>query len=192
MPIAPAPQLKAGLFARNVGGAKKDAGKKEAPKAAGPKGVPIEHRIGVQAPAETIWNIVYDLDRWNEWNPLYPQAAGVVRIGSQLTLTLALPGQAPRQIQPVVLEWVPNEQLHWRLTALGGLVKTVRYIEIEQLAEEGCIVSNGEIFGGLLGPLVAKRMGRAVFRGFREMNEALKDRAEAQWQARKSRPTSSR
>lgn len=185
MPMAPPPQLKAGLFARNLGAGKKDDKKKDAPKAAGPKGFPIEHRIGVQAPAEVIWDIIYDLERWSEWNPLYPKAAGTIRIGSPLTLTLAVPGQAQRQIQPVVLEWVPNEQLHWRLSLMGGLVKTVRYIEIEQLAEESCIVSNGEIFGGLLGPSLAQRMGRAVHRGFREMNEALKARAEAQWSAAK-------
>jgi len=99
-----------------------------------------------------------------------------------LSLTLALPGQAPRQIQPVVLEWVPNEQLHWKLSMMGGLVKTVRYIEIEQLAEASCIVSNGEIFGGLMGPSAAKQMGRAIHRGFKEMNEALKKAAEATYQ----------
>lgn len=178
MPMAPAPQLKAGLFARNPNAKPKGAAP-DAPKAAGPKGFAIEHRIGVQAPAETIWNIVRDLDRWADWNPTYPKAAGEIRIGATLAMTLALPGQQPRQIAPVVLEWVPNEQLHWKLSLMGGLVKTVRYIEIEQLAEASCIVSNGEIFGGWMGPSVAKSMGRAVHRGFREMNEALKARAEA-------------
>ena len=178
MPIAPAPQLKAGLFARTVGAPKKD-GPPAAPKAPGPKGVGIEHRIGVQASAETIWNILYDLERWQDWNPLYPRAAGVIRIGQPLSLTLAVPGQAAREIAPVVLEWVPNEQLHWKLSLMGGLVKTTRYLEIEQLAETSCIVANGEIIGGLMGPSVAKQAGRAIHRGFREMNEALKARAEA-------------
>ena len=186
MPIAPPPQLKAGLFARTVGAPKKPAGGAPAPKASGPRGVRIEHRIGIQAPAEVIWDVLYDLDRWSEWNPLYPKASGTIRIGSPLTLTLALPGQAPREIHPVVLEWVPNEQLHWRLTALGGLVKTVRYIEIEQLAEASCIVSSGEIFGGWLGTSVARQMGRAAHRGFVAMNEALKARAEAAWQAKQA------
>ena len=80
----------------------------------------------------------------------------------------------------MVLDWVPGEQLHWKLSMMGGLVKTVRYIEIEQLAEESCIVASGEIFGGLMGPSVGRQMGRAIHRGFREMNEALKARAEAQ------------
>jgi len=181
MPMAPMPQLKAGLFARTAGAPNKGA----PPKASGPRGVRIEHRIGVQAPAEAIWDVLYDLDRWAEWNPLYPKASGAIRIGAPLSLTLALPGQQHREIRPVVLEWVPNEQLHWRLSMMGGLVKTVRYIEIEQLAEESCIVASGEIIGGWLGPSAARRMGRAIHRGFVAMNEALKARAEAAWQAQR-------
>ena len=186
MPMAPAPQLKAGLFARNPTPAKPSDTQPAAPKAAGPKGLPIEHRIGVQAPPDVIWDVICDLARWSEWNPLYPKAEGTIRIGAALNMTLAVPGQAQRQIQPVVLDWVPGEQLHWKLSLMGGLVKTVRYIEIEQLAEASCIVSNGEIFGGMMGPSAAKRMGRTIHRGFREMNEALKARAEARWQARKA------
>ena len=179
MPMAPSPQLKAGLFARNPTAAKPKDAAQAAPKAAGPKGVRIEHRIGVQASAETIWNLIYDLDGWSTWNPLYPKAAGTIRIGSALDLTLALPGQAEREIHPVVLEWVPNEQLHWKLSMMGGLVKTVRYIEIEQLAETSCIVANGEIFGGMMGASVAKQLGRSIHRGFTQFSEALKARAEA-------------
>jgi hypothetical protein len=102
-----------------------------------------------------------------------------------LDLTLALPGQPEQQIRPTVLEWVPNEQLHWKLTMLGGLVKTIRYFEIESLAEASCIVSNGEIVGGLIGHRMGKRMARTIYRAFSDMNDALKARAEALWQARK-------
>jgi hypothetical protein len=45
-------------------------------------------------------------------------------------------------------------------------------------------VDNGEIFGGLMGPSLGKRMGRTVQRGFKAMNEALKARAEETWRAR--------
>lgn len=185
MPMAPLPPLKAGLFARTAA-ASKNKDPKAAPKASGPRGLRIEHRIGVQAPAEAIWAVIYDLERWGEWNPLYPKASGVIGIGKPLNLTLALPGQATRTIQPTVVEWVPNEQLHWKLSLMGGLVQSVRYIEIEQLAEASCIVDNGEIFGGLMGPSLAKQMGRAIHRGFANMGEALKARAEAAWQARAS------
>jgi hypothetical protein len=129
--------------------------------------------------------VLADLPAWEQWNPLYPKAAGEIRIGGALELTLALPGQKPQAIRPTVVDWVPNEQLLWKLSMAGGLVKTVRFLEIEVLAPGSCIVANGEFLGGLLGPRLGKRAGRAIYRGFREMNEALKARAEAEWRARK-------
>ncbi len=186
MPIAPQPQLKAGLFARGSG-----APKAPKPTATGipapkpPPGLPIEHRIGIQAPAEVIWEVIADLKSWHEWCALYPKAAGEIRIGGTLELTLALPGQVPQELRPTVMEWVPNDQLHWKLTMMGGMIRTIRYLEIESLGEASCIVTNGEIFGGFLGPSVGKRMGRSVYRAFSEMNEALKARGELLWQRRK-------
>jgi hypothetical protein len=185
MPIPPPPQLKAGLF--GSGGAPKAP--KSTPTGAAPakppSGVNIEHRIGIQAPPEVIWQVIADLPGWELWNPTYPKAAGEIRIGGQLEVTLALPGQQPQVLRPTVLEWVPNEQLHWKLTMLGGLIRNIRYIEIETLADASCIISNGEIIGGLMGGSVARRMGRSIHRGFAAMSEALKARAEAQYQAAK-------
>ena len=103
MPMAPAPQLKAGLFARNPNAKPKDSGP-AAPKAAGPKGFPVEHRIGIQASAETIWDLIYDLAGWSAWNPLYPEASGDIRIGSTLTLTTwwSIPEPASRSTSATV------------------------------------------------------------------------------------------
>ena len=188
MPLKQGPDLMAGPFGRK--GAMgprtmslKTEGRPPPPKPMG--GVRIEDQIGVQAPAELIWEIVHDLHLWEEWNPTYTRASGVIRIGEPLSLDLALPGQPVQEIRPRVLEWVPNEQLHWQLRLMGGMIKTVRYIEITTLSEAGCIVDNGEIFGGLMGPSLGKRMGRSVRQGFQAMNEALKARAEAFWADRR-------
>jgi hypothetical protein len=143
----------------------------------------IEHRIGVSAPAEVIWEILADIPGWEAWNPLYTQASGVIRIGEILVLTQALPGQKPEVIRPRVLDWVPYEQLHWNNVAGSGLVKTLRYMEIEKLGDEACIFSNGEIFAGLLGPTVAKAMRRSFKDGFCALSEAIKVRAEAAYAA---------
>ncbi|HVI34531.1 SRPBCC domain-containing protein [Phenylobacterium sp.] len=187
MGFTPPPQMKAGMFgSRGPAAGPQLPGAPKPVKPKGPTGIRIEHRIGVQAPAEVIWDVLYDLERWHEWNPLYPRAVGQIRLGETLDMTLALPGQAERQIQPVVLEWVPNEQLHWRLTLMGGLMKSIRFIEIDALSEAGCIVNNGELFQGLLAKSALRQVGRSVHRGFGQMNEALKARAEAAWQARQS------
>lgn len=143
----------------------------------------IEDRVGIQAPVETVWSLVHDLAGWGRWNPLYTRAEGIVRIGQMLTLTLELPGQPARTLHPIVMEWVPNEQLHWRQIAMRGWATRVHYIEIEKLTETSCIVSNGELVGGLLGPLTARSTKGALRRGFKAMNEALKAAAEAAFSA---------
>jgi len=143
--------------------------------------VKIEHRLGLPVPAEAIWAVISDFNHWSEWNPLYPRAEGVLRIGAPLSLDLALPGQAVRQIKPVILDWVPNDQIHWRLSLAGGLVKTIRYLEIEKLSETGCIFSNGEFFRGPLAGFMPRRLKSAMRQGFASMGEALKRKAEASW-----------
>ena len=189
MPFKPGPDLKAAPFQRKGAalGPKtlnlQTEGKPPPPK--GPSGFRIEDRIGIQAPAEVIWDVVHDLPRWSEWNPTYPRAEGEIRIGAVLTMDLVLPGQDRQEIKPRVLDWVPNEQLHWELKFLGGLIKTLRYIEITPLSEAGCVVDNGEFFGGLMGPSLGRRMRGPVRRGVLAMNEALKARAEALWAERK-------
>ena len=142
--------------------------------------IKIEHRLGIQAPPEVIWAVIFDVSTWHEWNPLYPKADGVIRIGSQLTLETKLPG-APPVIRPTVVDWVPNEQILWRLSLMGGLVRTLRYLEIEQLADTGCIFSNGEVFEGFLGRAAARRNRAALKAGFTVMGEAVKARVDATW-----------
>ena len=139
----------------------------------------IENRVGIAAPAEVIWEILADIPGWEAWNPLYPKASGVIRIGETLTLTLTLPGQKPEVIQPRVMDWVPLEQLLWSNSLGGGMVKTVRYIEIENLSAESCIFSNGEVYTGLLSPWVVKMLRPSIKAGFAAFSEAMKTQAEA-------------
>jgi hypothetical protein len=150
--------------------------------------VKIEHRLGIPAPAEAIWAAIADIAAWPAWNPLYTKVEGTLRIGAPLVLEVALPSQRPRTIRATVSDWVPNEQILWKVSLAGGLVKTIRYIEIEQLAETGCIFSNGEMFEGLLGPTLARRMRPAIRAGFAAMGEAVKARTLAAWRPDASGP----
>jgi hypothetical protein len=150
----------------------------------------IEHRIGIQAPAEVIWGLIADLDRWSEWNPLYTRAIGKISIGATLDLTLALPGEAPRQIQPKVMDWEPDAQLVWRLDLVPMLAHTVRYLEIEALSETGCVFNNGEFFHGMLGERAGRSKRRVIHEGFTALGETVKARAEAAWRAQGGRVTS--
>lgn len=148
----------------------------------------VEHRIGVQAPAEIVWEVVSEFERWGEWNPLYRRAEGQLKIGTALTLEQHLPGEPARVIQPIVQDWVPYEQLHWRSARLGGFVKTVRYLEIENMGQASATFSNGELMIGMLLRLVSRDERRKMRAAFTAMGEAVRDRAEAIWSERQKNP----
>lgn len=144
----------------------------------------VEHRIGVQAPAEVVWEVVSDFEGWAQWNPLYRKAEGVMKVGSTLVLEQHLPGQPPTVIQPIVQDWVPYEQLHWRSSRLGGFVTAIRYLEIENMGPANATFSNGELFMGLLLRFVSRDERRRLKAAFTQMGEAVRDRAEAIWSER--------
>jgi hypothetical protein len=145
----------------------------------------LEHRLGVKAPAAVIWEILADVPAWPQWTTIYSRASGVIGFGERLKLELALPGQPPQAIEPVIFQWEPNEVIHWRMKSMAGLIENVRFLEIETLSETGCIFSNGEIYGGLMGPSgSAVKQRRVIRRGFTALGEALRDRAEALWRER--------
>ena len=150
----------------------------------------IEHRLGIAAPAPVVWEALSDLDRWSEWNPLYPQVDGELRIGAELHLTEAPAGREPGPLRAKVLDWVPNEQILWTASERWGLVRRLRYLEIEKLSEEGCIFANGEDWSGRLARYVDRGRRRALYDGMAAMSEALRDRALGLWQARRGNPKS--
>lgn len=148
--------------------------------------VKLEHRLGVRAPAEVVWEILADVGGWPAWTGMYPQASGRIGYGERLALTVALPGQPLAQIEARIHDWGPNEAIHWRWSTWGGLVSTIRYLEIEAMSEEGCIFSNGELFRGPLGVRYAARVAKPLRRAFQDLGEAIRDRAEALWRERQS------
>lgn len=138
----------------------------------------IEHRIGVSAPIAAVWAVIADLDRWSEWNPIYPKASGRIAIGAPIDFRFEPPGAKPMDYRGIVGDWVPNEQLIWSAKFVGGLVTATRYIEIEPLSETGCILANGEMYQGPGVRLMPSKLKSSVRQAFQIMNERAKARIE--------------
>ena len=150
----------------------------------------IEHRLGIPAPASVIWEVLSDLPRWGEWNPLYTRAEGALRIGEALALTEAAPGLQPAALNPRIVDWVPDAQILWRASERWGLVSRLRYLEIETLSDEGCIFANGEDWYGRFARYVDRSRRRALYEGMEAMSHALRERAIELWRAGGEAPTS--
>ena len=142
----------------------------------------VEHRLGVQVPAPVLWDVIRDLESWPKWNPVYPKAKGRLGIGERLQLTERAGGQ-DRALTARVVDWVPNEQILWAASEMAGFAKRLRFIELEVLSPSGSLLSNGEIFSGLLAKSAFGGRKRALGQAYAAMSEAIKTRAEAAWAA---------
>ena len=149
----------------------------------------VEHRTGVQAPAEILWEVISDFETWSAWNPIHPRIEAALRIGTPVSVDLVVDSQPAKTIEAVVQDWVPYEQLHWRSTRMRGLITTIRYLEIERMSDVGSTFSNGELFMGPLVRLVSRDERRRLRAAYTRMGEAVKTRAEALWSQRQNTPT---
>ena len=149
----------------------------------------VEHRTGVKAPAELVWEVISDFSTWKDWNPVHPRMEGEMRIGTTLTVDLVLGEGQVTTIQPIVQDWVPYEQLHWRTKRLRGFVTAIRYLEIESMGPENSTFSNGELFMGSLVRWVSRDERRKLRAAYTRMGEAVRDHAEALWSQRQNSPT---
>ena len=138
----------------------------------------LEHRIGITASVEQVWEVLADVPGWAAWNPLYPKADGEIKIGQVLKLKVVIDGQPAREIEPVILDWAPYDHVHWKLKAMNGLINSIRYLELEKMSETSCIFSNGELFQGIVAPILVRPIRRQIRAGFEAMGEALKKRVE--------------
>lgn len=143
----------------------------------------VGHRIEIDAPSGLVWGLVADFEGWGAWNPLYTWTRGKAEPGRNLHFTVNLEGLKPQKGAAEVRAVRPNELFEYAISSLGGLLRTLRFVEVEEISPTRCAVINGEIMGGLLGAPISRALGDKVGKGLEGMNRSLRDIAERKWSA---------
>lgn len=139
----------------------------------------LRTEIEIQATAERVWQLLTDLPSFPQWNPFIRKASGNIRVGERLEVKLQPSGASAMTFRPTVLKVEPNREFRWLGHLLvRGLFDGEHCFTIEPLGESRVRFTQREIFKGLLVPLLARRLDADTRRGFEEMNQALKARAE--------------
>jgi hypothetical protein len=55
----------------------------------------ITSHVTIDAPVDAVWRTLTDLAAYSQWNPFITSAAGTVRRGERLNLTIQPPGGKP-------------------------------------------------------------------------------------------------
>lgn len=134
--------------------------------------------IDIDAPQETVWQVLTDFDSYHEWND-YTRIDGEPVVDTTLTVSPGPKAGRVPTFKPTVLQ-ADGTELRW----LGhlfvpGLFDGEHRFVVEDVGEGRSRLTQSETFSGVLVGLVTRLLGDSTERNFELVNEALKARAEA-------------
>jgi hypothetical protein len=135
--------------------------------------------IDIDADPEAVWAVLSDLPTYPSWNPFIREARGELAAGERLDLRMQPEGGRAMRFRPTVLNAEPGRELRWlgRLVAPGVFDGEHRF-SIEPIAGGSRLIQE-ERFTGVLVPLLANGLRKRTLPAFEQLNEALRERAEA-------------
>ncbi|MBI1306981.1 MAG: SRPBCC domain-containing protein [Bacteroidetes bacterium] len=138
----------------------------------------LQTEIAINAPAETVWSVLTDFEKFGEWNPFIKSITGDKFTGGKLTATLQPAGSNGMKFKPAILRYEENRELRWKGNLLvGGIFDGEHFFILEKVSDSSTRFIHGEIFTGILVPFVGAMLTKTK-QGFEMMNEALKLRCE--------------
>ena len=134
----------------------------------------IKTSITINSSKEKIWKILMDFEKYSTWNSFIQSIAGRVEVGSQLEVEI----QGMR-FKPSVLTSNQNAELKW----LGhlwfkGLFDGEHQFKLTDNGNGTTLFEHNERFHGILVKLFSKSLDQKTKKGFEQMNQELKKRAE--------------
>jgi hypothetical protein len=138
----------------------------------------VNTSIQIDAPASRVWEILTDFPRHPAWNPFIQFISGPLQAGGKLTVRIKPPGGKEMTFRPSVLVAQPEKELRWQGKLLvPGLFEGEHFFQMMQ-TQSGTRFDHGEKFSGMFVALMSAGSFDLIERGFMQMNEALKARAE--------------
>jgi len=142
--------------------------------------VPRTYRVeaAIDAPPQTIWDVLVDFDRYGEWNPFTPQVLATLEPGAAIEITVNLGAKQVVQMEEMV-EVTPPKRLVWKTTWGGPLLLRARRTQwLEPRDDGGTLYISEDVMHGPLVPLVHWIHGRNLMAGFQAMADALAARCQ--------------
>lgn len=139
----------------------------------------VSSKIQIDAPRELVWAILADLDAYRRWNPFLRAVSGTAHKGGVLEITVKPRGLAAAVYQPRVLHLREPSEMRWAgpISRLGLLQCETRFL-LDDLPGRGTVFQHVQRYSGMLAGVMRSRVETFTAIGFRDMNLALKERAE--------------
>jgi uncharacterized membrane protein len=141
--------------------------------------------ISIEAPADSVWRVLADVERWPEWTSSMTSLERLDRaplgVGSRVRI------RQPR-LRPAtwtITDWVPGERFTWVMRAIGVRITaghSIRPTAIRPTAirptGRGCSVELGVRYEGFLAGIVRRYYGSLTEEYMKQEAEGLRSRCE--------------
>jgi hypothetical protein len=137
----------------------------------------IATEIEIAGSAQRIWEVLSDFAAYPFWNPFLLKVDGAPKVAQRIRFWFELPRGFRAPACATVLKADQGRELRWA-GSVPGLLRAEHYFVIERTGRARLRFRHGEIFSGLVLPLVwpiLRGRGREFYEA---MNVALKDRVE--------------
>ena len=136
------------------------------------------NEVVINATADQVWDVLTDLERYSEWNPLLSRGKGKVELGETVVVDVK---SAKKDMNLVckVVKVEPKREFAWKFHVIHPILfRGVHSFQIEPLGENQVKFIDRETFKGLLLPTQIKDLTTHGLHAMIEMGKALKKRVE--------------
>jgi len=134
----------------------------------------------IQGTVEEVWEVLTNLARYSEWNPLIYRVVGKLEVGEHVVISVKKASRE-RNYTCNVARLDPRREFSWKFhMIMPFLFRGEHMFRIEPIGDRKVRFVDREIFEGLLAPLLVKDSKTSVSAGMIAMGKALKERVEKQ------------
>jgi len=138
----------------------------------------IDYQFDIDAPQETVWQVIADMDKYAEWNPFVVGCRSTLEPGTPIWMNVQLrPGHTKKQ-KETIFKHEPQRLLSYGIGLPLGLMASNREHRLEALDGGRCRYHSHFYLCGPLALLVSLLMSSDLRKGFLGMSEGIKKRAE--------------
>ena len=139
----------------------------------------VRSEIEIHSYPANVWRILIDFATYDRWNPFINKIIGLPTKGSKIDIYIETPSGKNRKYSPRITKVEEGRELRWfGKSSLPGFLNAEHIFTIEELQPERVRFIQREVFDGLLTTVFGKGLDTDIRKGFQDMNDALKKRAE--------------